>query len=71
VSRVADSLRAETAAADRARTPAERLLLALSLGDGDAALLAGARGLSAEEARHLLRRQRQAGRRPSRCAAEE
>lgn len=71
MSRVADSLRAKTAAADRARTPAERLLLALRLGDSDAALLAGARGLGEEAARGLLRRQRQVGRRPSRCATEE
>jgi len=71
VSRVADTLRSETAAADRARSPAERLLLALQLGDSDVALLAGTRGLGEEAARRILRRQRQAGRRPSRCAAEE
>jgi len=71
VSRVADRLRSETAALDRARSPSERLLLALQLGDSDAALLAGARGVGEEAARRILRRQRQAGRRPSRCAAEE
>jgi hypothetical protein len=70
VSSVAEALRRATIAANRAMSPAERLALALRLGDDDAALFAAAHGLSRAEAVRTLRRQRQNGRNPSRCAME-
>ena len=66
---VARTLRRETLAASQSLSASERILLALRLGDSDAALLAGARGIDVEAARRLLRAQRQAGRTRSRCAA--
>ena len=54
-----------------AMTPAERVALALSLGARDVEIFRAAHPeLSAEEARRILDRQRQAGRRPSRCIEE-
>jgi hypothetical protein len=70
MSRVADQLRAEVRGAGPARSAEERVLLALRLGDSDAAILAAARGIDRAEARRILRAQRQAGRRRSRCASE-
>lgn len=67
---VADRLRAETLAADARLSAEERVLQALRLGDSDAAILAGARGIDLAAARRVLKAQRQAGRRPSGCAAE-
>lgn len=69
VSRVADSVRDATREASRSLSAEERILLSLRLGDSDASILAGARGISLEEARRIIRAQRQAGRRPSRCAS--
>ena len=64
---VADRLRAE----DRQRllrlSPAERVALALALGERDLETYRRARGLSRRDAQRLLERQRQHGRRPSRC----
>jgi hypothetical protein len=51
-------------------SPAERLEIALELGDADAELFAAVRSIPVEEARRLLRLQRQNGRRRSRCAGE-
>jgi hypothetical protein len=59
---VADQLRRETARSDGARTPRERLRLALELGDADCDLAAAYRGISVVEARRLLSRNRQLGR---------
>jgi hypothetical protein len=70
MSRVAESLRADDARAAAARPAAERLRLALELGDSDARIFAAAHGLSFDAARAQLKRQRTAGRRPSRCTAE-
>jgi hypothetical protein len=64
---VADMLRDESRALDRARTPAERLRLALELGDADCRLLAAYRGISVEEARRILAHGRQHGRIRSAC----
>jgi hypothetical protein len=64
---VADALRAETRAAAARRTPAERVALALKLGDVDVRTFAHARGLTEDEARRQLARQRQRGRVPSGC----
>ena len=66
---VAERLRDEARAAARRLSVEERLLLALRLGDSDASILAGARGIDLETARRALRAQRQEGRRPSRCAS--
>lgn len=64
---VADRLRAE----DRQRllrlSPAERVALALALGERDLEAFRRARGVSRGDARRLLERQRQEGRRRSRC----
>jgi hypothetical protein len=65
---VADDLRRELRERGLRLTPAERVALALRLGDEDANRLATARGMSIEEARLLIRRSRQAGRTPSRAA---
>ena len=48
-------------------SPAERIALALRLGDADLNLLCRYRGLDLDEAQRLLERQRQVGRRFSRC----
>lgn len=71
MSRLADHLRRELRALDLARTPTERVELALALGDSDIALYTAANGIDANTARRELRRQRQAGRRLSACAAGE
>jgi hypothetical protein len=64
---VADDIRAERLQEDRRRTPAERLALALRLGDDDLAAFRAAQGLDVATARRLLRRRRQLGRQPSHC----
>lgn len=48
-------------------TPAERVALALRLGRRDVEIFAATQGLGIEEARRLLRRRGQRGRRPSPC----
>jgi hypothetical protein len=69
---VADRLRAEDRAALLALTPAERVALALELGERDLEIFRSAHRppLTREEAMRRLERQRQAGRRPSRCMQE-
>ena len=69
---VADRLRAEDRAAFLALTPAERVALALALGARDLEIYRAAHHppLTREEAARLLDRQRQIGRRPSRCLQE-
>lgn len=62
---VADDLRSETRHDVARRTPAERIDLALQLGDDDLALLCAARGLAREEGRRLIARSRRVGRMPS------
>jgi hypothetical protein len=49
---------------------ARLLTIAMSLGRRDVALFAGAHGISTGEARRQLQRQRQVGRRYSRCVDE-
>ena len=68
---VADGLRREEREALLALSPAERVAIALALGERDLELFrqgSGAR-LAPKEARRILERQRQAGRR--RCACVE
>ena len=69
---VADRLRAEDRAALLALTPAERVALALALGERDLEIFRAAHHppLTREKAARLLDRQRQIGRRPSRCLQE-
>jgi hypothetical protein len=66
-SRVAEYFRADTLARDAARTVAERVAQALELGDADVVTFAAARGLTEEDARRQLDRQRQHGRTRSAC----
>ena len=61
---VADDLRKEQSVREAELSGSERVALALQLGRVAVRRLAVARGLSEEEARELLRRNRQAGRRP-------
>lgn len=63
---VADGHRTEDARRLSALSPAERVELALRLGDDDLEIFRAARGLDREDALHILRRTRQAGRR--RCS---
>jgi hypothetical protein len=58
-------LRRELRDADLARTPGERIRLALALGRADAERYATAHGVTVEEAAKLFQRQRQQGRRHS------
>ena len=69
---VAHRLRAEDRAAAMALTPAERVALAFALGERDLEIYRAAHHppLTREEAARRLDRQRQAGRRPSRCMQE-
>jgi hypothetical protein len=66
---VADRLRRQTVASVLRLSAANRIDLALRLGDEDAARLAAARGISEAEARRLIRASRQIGR--SRSSAAE
>lgn len=70
VKSVADRVRAATRANVLAMSPEERLELAFTLGDEDVRSLAEARGVDLLTARRIIRRQRQAGRRPCRCLDE-
>ena len=63
---VADQFRDESRRRLQAMDPEARLELALRLGDDDATLLAATRGIPEAEARRVLARRRQAGRRASR-----
>lgn len=65
---IADDLRRESARRVLEMPPAERLELALRLGDDDVALLCAARGISDADARLAFARARQHGRRVSRSA---
>src|SRR5687767_4175305 len=69
---VADDLRAESREDLARRTPAERVVVALTLGARDLALFAGAQAppLDPRVAAQVLERRRQSGRRPSRCLEE-
>jgi hypothetical protein len=62
---VADKLRRELIERQSSLTADERLQRAFALADGDVRALASARGISDEEARRVLRRQRQHNRRYS------
>ena len=68
---VADDLRRDTVARVRAMSVAERIALALSLGDADLDQYVRATGCSPEEARRQLTSRRHHGRTPSRAAAPE
>jgi hypothetical protein len=66
---VADIFREQTREEATRLTPADRIALALALGDDDAAMLANWRGISVPEARRVIRRSRDVGRHRS-CASE-
>ena len=59
---VADTIRGERVADKVATSPAERVELALRLGDHDREIFRRAQGMSDEEALRELRRRRQLGR---------
>jgi len=67
---VADELKAEDRERLLAMTPAERVARALALGRRDREIFRAGQGLTPEEARRLLDRQRQVGRHRSRCLEE-
>lgn len=67
---VADDLRQRDRDAVLKLSPGERIALALRLGERDLELFCRAQGLDRETAVRVLRRRRQAGRRPSRCMTE-
>jgi hypothetical protein len=69
-SKVAEELRAELHADMLALSIEERICLALELGDRAVCLYADAEGISSDEARRVLMRNSQKGRRPSRIASE-
>ena len=64
---VADRLRRERLIADSLRTILERVELAFELGEADAELYASAHGISMPQAARVLQRNRQHGRRRSKC----
>jgi hypothetical protein len=68
---VADALREATAARVLAMPAADRVALALDLGDEDAARFAAAAGCDLDTARRRLAATRQVGRTPSRAAMGE
>lgn len=68
--RVAYDLRAEERGNPARASAAERLDLALQLGEDDLEIFCRARQLTREEGRRRLRLARQVGRRPSRCLLE-
>jgi hypothetical protein len=65
---VADSLARETLEEMRRLSADQRIELAFRLGLEVAQTLASARGISVDEARQILRRNKQIGRRPSKAA---
>jgi N-acetylmuramic acid 6-phosphate (MurNAc-6-P) etherase len=67
---VSETLRRATLEADRALSAEDRVLQALRLGDSDLELALAASGRKPDEVRAQLVLQRQAGRRPCRCALE-
>lgn len=67
---VADELVLEERNATLALSVSERVALALRLGEQAIATYASANGVSRDEARRILRRNNQIGRRPSVAAAE-
>jgi len=67
---VADELRLEDLNATLALSVAERVALALHLGEQAVATYAAANGVSPDQARRILRRNNQIGRRPSAVALE-
>ena len=69
-SKVAEELRRETDEAVRAMTMEERMALALRLGDEAIETLAAARGITRDEARRVLEKEKRHGRRYSRCIEE-
>ena len=66
---VLDRLRDEDRDALLALTPTQRVTVALALGERDLEAFRRARGLSRAEAARVLERQKQHGRRASRCLA--
>jgi endonuclease V-like protein UPF0215 family len=71
MSGVADTLTGEARERLRRMTPTERLAEALALGEAAIEAYAAARGLERDEARRVLERASQAGRRPSRVMGHD
>jgi hypothetical protein len=69
-SKIAEELRRETDEAVRQMTAGERMALALRLGDEAIETFAAARGITHDEARRLLQKEKRHGRRYSRCIEE-
>jgi hypothetical protein len=67
---VAEDLRVDQLAHERRMSPGERVALALRLGLRDVETHAKSQGMTRRDAALALRRERNAGRRPSGCAAE-
>jgi hypothetical protein len=61
---ISDNFREDDRRAQAEMTAAERVELALELGDQDLEIFRQAHGLTTKEARHELRRRRQLGRTP-------
>lgn len=68
---VADELARQTAEAVKKLSPGERIALALRLGDQAVEVFAAAKGIDRAEARRILRRNSQIGRRPSRVMSDD
>jgi len=68
---VADDLREEQLREMQKLTPEERIELALRLGEEGLRFFMATHGLTREEAIRQIRRQRRAGRAPSRCMDDE
>ena len=69
-SKLAEQLRQEQIEAIRRMTPAERVALALELGERDLAFYMAFQKIDRETAVRAIRREHQAGRRASRCMSE-
>lgn len=69
-SRVAEDVRREQREEVMRMTPQERLALGARLRERGLAQYMAAHGLSRDQAIAAIRKQRQAGRRPSRCMSE-
>jgi hypothetical protein len=67
MSNVGRDLRVESLAAAAAKSTDERILEALALGDEAIAVFAEVNGVTRREAEQILRRNRQKGRRRSKC----
>ncbi len=68
---VADELKQQQQRELMAMTPAARIEMAIALSNEGLDFFAATHGISLEEARRRIRKQRRAGRTPSRCMEDE